>query len=176
MQIVGMPIVASGTSAGGLMTRSSSKRKKKYHSGRGVYVVVVGSAFGPSSAPRTIDMAMIDAMTTHGHRRVLRHRVGEERLPLRLQHRVLAEVLLLLALVHARSSLGAVRRSTFCHGGAVVPSLATRYRWAPISAAIEAGHEQHVDRVEARQRRRAELGAGAQEVGEVRADERAAAR
>ena len=36
MQIVGMPIVASGTSAGGLMTRSSSKRKKKYHSGRGM--------------------------------------------------------------------------------------------------------------------------------------------
>jgi hypothetical protein len=36
MQIVGTPIVASGTSSGGLMTRSSSKRKKKYHSGRGV--------------------------------------------------------------------------------------------------------------------------------------------
>jgi hypothetical protein len=64
MQIVGMPIVASGTSAGGFITRSSSKRKKKYHSGRGVYVVVVGSAFGPSSAPRTIDMRMIDSMTT----------------------------------------------------------------------------------------------------------------
>ena len=29
-------MVASGTRAGGLMTRSSSKRKKKYHSGRGV--------------------------------------------------------------------------------------------------------------------------------------------
>ena len=36
MQIVGMPIVASATRLGGLMTRSSSKRKKKYHSGRGV--------------------------------------------------------------------------------------------------------------------------------------------
>ena len=35
MQIVGMPIVASGVRSGGLMTRSSSKRKKKYHSGRG---------------------------------------------------------------------------------------------------------------------------------------------
>ena len=35
MQIVGTPIVASGTSTGGLITRSSSKRKKKYHSGRG---------------------------------------------------------------------------------------------------------------------------------------------
>ena len=28
-------MVASGTSEGGLITRSSSKRKKKYHSGRG---------------------------------------------------------------------------------------------------------------------------------------------
>ena len=35
MQIVGMPIVAIGTSSGGLITRSSSNRKKKYHSGRG---------------------------------------------------------------------------------------------------------------------------------------------
>ena len=35
MQIVGMPIVASGTSTDGLMTLSSSNRKKKYHSGRG---------------------------------------------------------------------------------------------------------------------------------------------
>ena len=36
MQTVGMPIVARATYSGGLMTRSSSKRKKKYHSGRGV--------------------------------------------------------------------------------------------------------------------------------------------
>ena len=35
MQIVGTPIVASGVRMAGLMTRSSSKRKKKYHSGRG---------------------------------------------------------------------------------------------------------------------------------------------
>ena len=34
--MVGMPIVASGVSAAGLITRRSSKRKKKYHSGRGV--------------------------------------------------------------------------------------------------------------------------------------------
>ena len=34
--IVGTPIVANGTSAGGLITRRTSKRKKKYHSGRGV--------------------------------------------------------------------------------------------------------------------------------------------
>ena len=33
---VGIPTVAMNTSAGGLTTRSSSKRKKKYHSGRGV--------------------------------------------------------------------------------------------------------------------------------------------
>ena len=35
MQIVGTPIVATGTSDAGLITRSSSNRKKKYHSGRG---------------------------------------------------------------------------------------------------------------------------------------------
>ena len=35
MQTVGMPIVATGVSTDGLITRSSSKRKKKYHSGRG---------------------------------------------------------------------------------------------------------------------------------------------
>ena len=35
MQIVGTPIVANGTSSGGLITRRTSKRKKKYHSGRG---------------------------------------------------------------------------------------------------------------------------------------------
>src|SRR5919206_191984 len=105
MQIVGMPIVASGTSAGGLITRSSSKRKKKYHA---------------------------------GHGRVLRDRVGEERLPLRLQDRVLAEVLLLLGAVHARSSSGAAS-ATFCQGGAVVPSFATRYRCAPMSAAMAPG-------------------------------------
>ena len=35
MQIVGTPIVATGVKIGGLMTRSSSNKKKKYHSGRG---------------------------------------------------------------------------------------------------------------------------------------------
>ena len=35
MQIVGTPIVANVVSSGGLMTRRTSKRKKKYHSGRG---------------------------------------------------------------------------------------------------------------------------------------------
>src|SRR5919199_3505765 len=65
MQTVGTPMVATGTSTEGLMTRSSSNRKKKYHSGRGTYVVVVGSAFGPSSAPKRIDMTMIVIMTMH---------------------------------------------------------------------------------------------------------------
>src|SRR3954451_6181424 len=63
MQTVGTPIVASGTSTAGLITRSSSNRKKKYHSGRGTYVVVVGSAFGPSSAPKISDMRMIATRT-----------------------------------------------------------------------------------------------------------------
>ena len=49
----------------GLITRSSSKRKKKYHSGRGVYVVVVGSAFGPSSAPRISDIRMMTVSVMH---------------------------------------------------------------------------------------------------------------
>jgi hypothetical protein len=65
MQTVGTPTVASGVRTGGLITRRTSKRKKKYHSGRGTYVVVVGSAFGPSSAPKMIDIVMIDASTTH---------------------------------------------------------------------------------------------------------------
>src|SRR3954452_24154570 len=63
MQIVGTPMVANGTSSGGLMTRRTSKRKNKYHSGRGTYVVVVGSAFGPSSAPSISDIRMMTAMT-----------------------------------------------------------------------------------------------------------------
>ena len=76
------------------------------------------------------------------HHRVLGHRVGEERLPLRLQQRVLAEVGLLLALVHARprsSASSSSPSSAFSHGGAVVPSRVTRYRCAPISAAIAPG-------------------------------------
>src|SRR3954466_6578654 len=63
MQMVGTPIVAMNTSAGGLITRSSSNRKKKYHSGRGGEGGVVGSAFGPSSAPSTIDITMMTSST-----------------------------------------------------------------------------------------------------------------
>src|SRR4051812_5034693 len=63
MQKVGTPMVANGTSSGGLITRRTSKRKKKYHSGRGTYVDVVGSALGPNSAPRTIDIVMMTTIT-----------------------------------------------------------------------------------------------------------------
>ena len=35
MHSVGTPIVATGVSTAGLMIRRTSKRKKKYHSGRG---------------------------------------------------------------------------------------------------------------------------------------------
>src|SRR3954470_3967608 len=81
MQIVGTPTVANGTSAGGLITRRTSKRKKKYHSGRGTYVVVVGSAFGPSSAPRTIDIVMITAITITAIRLSLATAYGKNGLP-----------------------------------------------------------------------------------------------
>src|SRR5438067_1883840 len=64
MQIVGTPIVAIGVKTGGLMTRRTSNRKKKYQSGRGTYVVVVGSALGPISAPNISDRKMITIMTT----------------------------------------------------------------------------------------------------------------
>jgi hypothetical protein len=46
-----------------LITRRTSNRKKKYHSGRGVYVVVVGSALGPCSAPSTMAMTAITKTT-----------------------------------------------------------------------------------------------------------------
>src|SRR3954469_4661314 len=81
MQNVGTPTVANGTSAGGLMILRSSKRKKKYHSGRGVYVVVVGSAFGPSSAPSTIDIVMITPITTHAIAASLATAYGKNGLP-----------------------------------------------------------------------------------------------
>ena len=55
-----------------------------------------------------------------------------------------------------------------------MPSLVTRYRCAPISAAITPGDQQHVDRVEARERRGAEVRAAEQEVRQERSDERAA--
>ena len=73
------------------------------------------------------------------HSGVLGDGIGEERLALRLQDRVLAEVLLLLELVHAFASRRSAEFSAFSHGGAVVPSLVTRYRCAPIKAMIRPG-------------------------------------
>src|SRR5262245_48266586 len=78
----GMPSVATKTSSGGLITRSSSKRKKKYHSGRGTYEVVVGSAFGPSSAPRISDMKMITIRTMQAISESLPTAYGKNGLPL----------------------------------------------------------------------------------------------
>ena len=100
MQIVGMPIVAMNTSSGGLTTRSSSNRKKKYHSGPrrvgGRRRVGLGTELGAEQDRHQDDHEQHE----DGHDRVLGDRVGEERLPLRLQDVVLAEVLLLLAGVH----------------------------------------------------------------------------
>ena len=62
--IVGMMIVANRTRFGPFSTRKSSNRKKKYQSGRGTYVVVVGSAFGPCSAPKTIESRAMTRTTT----------------------------------------------------------------------------------------------------------------
>ena len=45
IQSVGMMIVAKRSSSGVLKMRSSSKRKKKYHSGRGSYSSTPGSAW-----------------------------------------------------------------------------------------------------------------------------------
>ena len=91
------------------------------------------------------------------HRRVLQHRVGEERLPLLLQELVLLQVCLLVLRLHAvgaaplprplpstPASSWATGAATFgfsarTHGGAVVPSLTTRYMWAPIRAMIAPG-------------------------------------
>ena len=74
MQIVGTPIVAIGVNFGTFfITRRTSNRKKKYQSGRGTYVVVVGSALGPSSAPnisarnaitKITIIAMIESLAT----------------------------------------------------------------------------------------------------------------
>src|SRR3954466_10589581 len=82
MQIVGTPTVANGTSAGGLMTRRTSKRKKKYHSGRGTEVFVVGSALGARSARRTIDIVMITIITITAITLSLATAYGKNGLPL----------------------------------------------------------------------------------------------
>src|SRR6185437_3342129 len=64
MQIVGTPIVARSVNLGMFfITLRTSKRKKKYQSGRGTYVVVVGSALGPISAPNMAARKMMTIMT-----------------------------------------------------------------------------------------------------------------
>ena len=64
MAIVGTPTVAIAVNFGTLrITRSNSNRKKKYQSGRGTKVVVVGFAFGDSSAPNISDKKMITPST-----------------------------------------------------------------------------------------------------------------
>ena len=101
MQIVGTPIVARSVNFGRFfITRSTSNRKKKYQSGRGTYVVVVGLTLGPSSAPNISARKMITHHHDQRHDRVLDDRIREERLALVLQDRVFAEVGLLLGLVH----------------------------------------------------------------------------
>ena len=82
MQIVGMPTVAIGVHLGTLrITRRSSNRKKKYQSGRGTKVVVVGLAFGPSSAPNSSDRKMITARTMHAMTASLATAYGKNGLP-----------------------------------------------------------------------------------------------
>ena len=102
-------------------------------------MVVVGSAFGPSSAPKMSAIMMIANTTIAAMIESLATAYGKNGLPCRLVQRVLAEVLLLLALVHTSSVRSSGLSGTFSHGGAVVPSLATRYRWKPIIAAIAPG-------------------------------------
>src|SRR4051812_10247608 len=176
MQIVGTPTVANGTSAGGLMTRRTSKRKKKYHSGRGTYVVVVGSAFGPSSAPSTIDIVMMTIITITAITLSLATAYGKNGLPLDLRiaysrrycsfswwfmsDALLQELLVLLGLQPRRrggAELGHEIEVRADHGG--------DHPW----------HEEHVDRVEPRQGGGAELGAPSQEVRQERTDQRAGA-
>ena len=131
MQMVGIPTVAMNTSAGGLTTRRSSKRKKKYHSGRGVYVVVVGSAFGPSSAPNRIAIAMITNRTMHAMAESLSTAYGKNGFPCDFRmwysRRYCSFSRAFISDAPQISSFASSRAfSAFSHGGAMVPSLATR--------------------------------------------------
>src|SRR5215217_7440853 len=174
-QSVGMPMVAMNTSSGGLTTRSSSKRKKKYHSGRGVYVVVVGSALGPSSAPNSTAIRMMTASTKTAMNESLATAYGKNGLPCDFRtwysrryfsfsrafmaglDLFLGEVALLLGLQP--------RRGRGAELGDQVEVRADQRR-------DQAGHQQHVQRVEAADRGRPELRAAAEEVGEVGPDHR----
>src|SRR5579875_2251502 len=82
MHSVGTPIVAIGVNFGTfLMTRRTSKRKKKYQSGRGTYVVVVGLALGPISAPNSSDSTMITIITIMAMTASLATAYGKNGLP-----------------------------------------------------------------------------------------------
>ena len=105
MQIVGTPIVASGTKRRRLDDAQDLEEEEEVplrprRVGRrrrvGLRPELGARAIERQRDDRDHDDAAIDA--------VLGDRVGEERLALRLQDRVLAEVLLLLALVHAGAS------------------------------------------------------------------------
>src|SRR5947209_20406312 len=81
MQSVGTPMIANGVHTGGLITRSTSNRKKKYHSGLGTYVVVVGSDLGPSSAPKYSDRKTIIPITIAAIHASLATMYGKNGLP-----------------------------------------------------------------------------------------------
>ena len=101
---------------------------------------MVGSAFGPSSAPSTIDIMMITASVTHAIAPSFAIAYGKNGLPWLFRIEYSRRYSSFSRASTAQTS--SLRRSFFSalsHGGAVVPSLATRYRCAPISAAIRPG-------------------------------------
>src|ERR1700689_604113 len=183
MQIVGTPIVASGTRLGVLMMRRSSNRKKKYHSGRGTYVVVVGLALEPSSAPRTSDIVMMTAITITAMIESLATAYGKNGLPCAFSieysrryssfsrwfiaspsrsenhgRLVCAPWALYLCLAQLVALLGFRPRR---RGGA---ELGDEVQVRAEQRGDQSWHEQHVDGIEARKRGGAEFRATAQEV------------
>src|SRR5664280_1045569 len=184
---------SSPTRLGGLTTRRTSNRKKKYHSGRGTYVVVVGFALGPSSAPSTSDIAMMTAITMHAIAESLATAYGKNGLPFdfRIAYSRRYSSFSRWFIAGLRPSpRGAVRVGS-CGLDLRLAQLWSRLRLLPrgrgraeLGDQVQvradqrrdrAGHEQHVDRVEARERRRAEFRAAAQEVAEVGPEQRAGA-
>jgi len=163
-------MVARPVKFGGLTTRNSSNRKKKYHSD--AVVCVWRRSLGRARAKH--DRERHDDQDHHDAHQPSFAPVGEERLALALQDRVLAEVTppsragSQLFLEQLRLRLG---RS---HGGAVVRA-SRRGTDGRRSSPRSARHEQHVDRVEARQRRGAELRATTQEIAQIGADQRTGA-
>ena len=118
------------------------------------------------------------------HRRVLQNRVGEEGLALLLEDLVLLQVCLLVGGLHAAGeaplpSDAGLELGDRCRDLRLLGPQPGRRGGAELDDEVEVGadqgddrarDEQHVDRVEARQRGRAELSAGAEEVGEVGAE------